>query len=190
MTDYKAQARALIVRAGIAAFSERGYRNTTMERIARDVGVTKADLYHYFPSKAALLRDIAATFRGAFLASLSEAFRRADSTEALAKLIMRALEREKLATRLWFDVIAESFVDPEAEELLRTQNRQYWEAVRAAVARLPKLARGTGGNRSADDRAEAVVLLIQGALLNIQVGASLREIRRALQEGLRAILGP
>ncbi len=190
MTDYKAQARALILRAGIAAFSERGYRNTTMERIAKDVGVTKADLYHYFPSKAALLRDIAAGFRGAFIASLSEAFRRADSTETLAKLIMRVLEREKPATRLWFDVIAESFVDYEAEELLRAQNREYWGAVRAAVAKLPRLARGAGGNGSADDRAMAVMLLIQGALLNIQMGAPLKETQRALQEGLRAVLGP
>lgn len=190
MTDYKAQARALIVRSAIAAFSERGYRNTTMDRIARDVGVTKADLYHYFPSKAALLREIAATFRGAFLASLADAFRRADSTEALAKLIMRALEREKPAARLWLDVIVESFVDPEAEDLLRTQNREYWQAVRTAAGKLPRSSRATGDGRPVDDGAMAVVLLIQGALLNLQMGASPKEIRRALQEGLRATLGP
>lgn len=39
-------------------FREDGYRATTLERIASELGVTRAAIYHWFPSKEALLCEI------------------------------------------------------------------------------------------------------------------------------------
>lgn len=188
IADYKGKAKALIVQAGITAFSKRGYQDTTMEQIAKDVGVTKGDLYHYFPSKAALLREIATTFRDAFLESLVEGFEKVDSAEALTNVIMRTLDRETLATQLWFDLMAESSNDPETERLMRMQNREYLKAVRTALARLQKSPRAIGAHAPSDDVPMAIMFLLQGALTNLRLGTSRKEIRGALLEGIRSIL--
>lgn len=41
-------------------FAERGYAGTSMSRLAGKVGVRKASLYNYYPSKEALLQDLVA----------------------------------------------------------------------------------------------------------------------------------
>jgi AcrR family transcriptional regulator len=47
-----------IYRVAIALFLERGYDNTPLSLIARELGLTKAGLYHHFASKEQLLFDI------------------------------------------------------------------------------------------------------------------------------------
>jgi AcrR family transcriptional regulator len=49
------QARSKILTAAVALFSERGYDSTSLAVIAEAVGMTKAHVYHYFPTKAAIL---------------------------------------------------------------------------------------------------------------------------------------
>jgi AcrR family transcriptional regulator len=50
--------RQQIVDAAAGLFDRAGYPNTSMEDIAAEVGVAKPTLYHYFPSKDALLLEI------------------------------------------------------------------------------------------------------------------------------------
>jgi AcrR family transcriptional regulator len=47
--------RAQILRAALQAFRERGYHATTLDHIAKHLGVRKTALYHYFPDKDAIL---------------------------------------------------------------------------------------------------------------------------------------
>ncbi len=47
--------RAEILRAALTAFRDKGYHATTLEDIARYLGVRKQALYHYFPDKEAIL---------------------------------------------------------------------------------------------------------------------------------------
>ena len=47
-----------IVQTAANLFDAAGYTSTTMEEIARTVGVAKATLYHYFPSKDDILFEI------------------------------------------------------------------------------------------------------------------------------------
>lgn len=47
--------RALLREAG-QAFSRHGFHATTLDDLARNLGVTKAALYHYYPNKSALLK--------------------------------------------------------------------------------------------------------------------------------------
>ena len=59
----------MICDAAAALFAEKGFDNTSLQDVAAAVGVTKAGLYHYFPTKHALfeaivldtLRDLHAT---------------------------------------------------------------------------------------------------------------------------------
>lgn len=54
--------KAEIVLTAAHLFDEAGYTNTTMEDIARAVGIAKPTLYHYFPSKDEILFDIHGEF--------------------------------------------------------------------------------------------------------------------------------
>jgi len=48
--------REALLREAAAAFNRQGYHATSLDDIARNLGVTKAALYHYFPNKTALLQ--------------------------------------------------------------------------------------------------------------------------------------
>ena len=50
--------RQQIITRAAGLFDKSGYSNTTMDDIARDVGVAKPTLYHYFPSKDDILHAI------------------------------------------------------------------------------------------------------------------------------------
>lgn len=50
--------RQQIVTLAAGLFDKTGYSNTTMDDIAREVGVAKPTLYHYFPSKDDILHAI------------------------------------------------------------------------------------------------------------------------------------
>ena len=50
--------RQQIVSLAAGLFDQGGYSNTTMDDIAREVGVAKPTLYHYFPSKDDILHAI------------------------------------------------------------------------------------------------------------------------------------
>jgi AcrR family transcriptional regulator len=47
-----------LLREAMALFARRGYAGTSMSEIAQRVGVRKASLYNYYPSKADLLMDL------------------------------------------------------------------------------------------------------------------------------------
>jgi TetR/AcrR family transcriptional regulator len=47
--------RAALIREAAAAFNRQGFHATSLDDIAKSLGVSKAALYHYFPNKNALL---------------------------------------------------------------------------------------------------------------------------------------
>ena len=54
----KLDTRPRILRAAAAIFREKGFNGASMQELAAAVGLTKSTLYHHFPSKQALLREI------------------------------------------------------------------------------------------------------------------------------------
>src|SRR4051794_35760219 len=44
------ETREALIRAGVAALSEKGFSATGLDEILRSVGVPKGSFYHYFPS--------------------------------------------------------------------------------------------------------------------------------------------
>jgi len=47
--------REALLRAAVSAFNKHGFHQTSLDEIAQKLGVTKAALYYYFPTKNALL---------------------------------------------------------------------------------------------------------------------------------------
>ncbi|HZD12823.1 MAG TPA: TetR/AcrR family transcriptional regulator, partial [Candidatus Binatus sp.] len=56
--EYKEEARNRIVSIASQVFTEKGYRQSTMEDVAKKMGVSKGALYLYFASKEELFEAI------------------------------------------------------------------------------------------------------------------------------------
>ncbi len=187
VADYKNQAKKIIVQAGLNAFLKSGYRNTTMAEIAKKVGVTKGDLYHYFPSKVALLREIGLTVRHNAVQPLTKDFDKTKPAEILLNVFELALNDDPGA-KLFFDLLAESSGDPEMQDAIKLQNYEYFKAVKMVLDLLPKSSWSNSVSSTSDDLALSIVFLYFGAGVYAKLGAPRNEIQRALREGLKSIL--
>jgi AcrR family transcriptional regulator len=78
-------ARQVLLRNGIAG--------TTLEAVAREVGVTKTALYYYFPSKEALLFELVyGVLRSQAVAVSDEVERSADGADALRAILTASVK--------------------------------------------------------------------------------------------------
>ena len=57
-SDRCIQRKREILDAALSCFADEGYFQTTNRKIARKAGITEGLIYHYFPSKKALLQEI------------------------------------------------------------------------------------------------------------------------------------
>src|SRR5215831_8127078 len=71
--------RQQILREGLSLFSEHGVEGASLRELARRVGITQPSLYHYFPSKEALVEAI-------FAWKAEEAAARRNAASAQAKI--------------------------------------------------------------------------------------------------------
>lgn len=91
----KADVRAAILEAAFRLFSERGYSETTLPQIAREAGISSANVYVYFRGKL----DILFTLYGPWLEA------QLDRIEAaLARIDDPARRIERLLLALWRDL--------------------------------------------------------------------------------------
>src|SRR5205809_7967097 len=67
-----AEHRGRLLRAATRSFLRHGYRSS-VDDIARRAGVAKQTLYHHFPSKDALFREVASGLAGRILVRLEGA---------------------------------------------------------------------------------------------------------------------
>jgi AcrR family transcriptional regulator len=73
--EYKELVRTRILESAHRVFSEKGYREATMDEIAEGVGLSKPALYRYYPSKEELFREIFRLFNQATAKALRESFK-------------------------------------------------------------------------------------------------------------------
>ncbi len=69
--DHEEKRRA-ILRTAASVFAEHGYDATSMRDLATACGVSKALIYHYYPSKEVLLSDVIGDHLDALLVALGE----------------------------------------------------------------------------------------------------------------------
>jgi TetR/AcrR family transcriptional regulator len=85
--------REALLRAAIPAFNRRGFHQTSLDEIARKVGVTKAALYYYFPNKNALLAACLERAQSIAWQSLEQALRDGrNGREKITLMLRRYLE--------------------------------------------------------------------------------------------------
>jgi AcrR family transcriptional regulator len=114
--EYKQLARQRILEAAMRVFSEKGYRESTMDDVAEVLGVSKAALYRYFESKEELFRAIIEMIGDAAKQSIRASFkgRRFDPADFFTTIGQRIW-----SPRLFLNALSESFRDPALRGLLR-----------------------------------------------------------------------
>ena len=88
----KLETKKRIINAAFELFSEKSYHDVSMEEIARNAGISKGGLFHYFPSKYELARAVLFTLLDEWLENLSSQLEGLSGEEKLRTLIDAAFE--------------------------------------------------------------------------------------------------
>src|SRR5947209_1038167 len=94
--EYKEEAKTRILSAANRVFGEKGYRQATMDDVAKKLGVSKGAIYLYFASKEELFEEICRTEPLAFKEILYTTF--SENREPLER--WRILRQDAQALRL------------------------------------------------------------------------------------------
>jgi AcrR family transcriptional regulator len=132
--------RAMLVEKALEVFGDRGFRGTTIKRIAERAGLAPGSVYTYFKDKKALFRSTLEEGWDAFLASLDEM---AGSHEPFARTLGQLLDTgfAELAKRLplvrgiIFEPGRGDFMRGKIDELCRRIERIFVAARRQGVLR-------------------------------------------------------
>lgn len=153
-TRRREQSREEILAAARRLILERGLKGLTLEEVAAAVGLTKAALYYYFPSKDALLEDLSLRSLQAQAQRLHDAVEgTSDGPQALRSLIaetirMHAREMDDFRLSYLHPQLAPDAVRVGPEQLARV--RPLNELSFAGAAK--RLAAGPRGRARVDPR--------------------------------------
>ena len=144
--------RAALRRGAAAYFARLGYDRASMTGAARECGVSKALIYHYYDTKEALLFDILNTHLSALVDVVETA--RPSGVSGLIRAILSAYENADVEHKLQLEALAT--LPPELQEPLVELQRRLVSVMSGAIsAQRPDL---TG------DRLRAVTMSVFGIL--------------------------
>jgi AcrR family transcriptional regulator len=183
---YKAQARERILVAAHEVFHRSGFRGTTMDDIAREVGVSKGALYLYFPTKNDLLGAMQRQFRRQILEKWERLLDRGDIAEGIASSLDE-LFRGDVAPDIYYEMSAAAAADPGLRRILADDYRQDRKVMEQFLRRLQQRGRIPKG-RDAATLAEVILMLIRGMFLQLMMKGTLLDARKQLVRSLRFVL--
>jgi AcrR family transcriptional regulator len=119
VTEKGGETRRRILETARVAFTQNGYRSTSMNDLIAAAGVTKGGFYFHFPSKAdvgiEVVRSEQARLRGEVLAVAAEHERACDQIVAMVRALLPAIETLKTTMgleRLCADLRTDGVDDP------------------------------------------------------------------------------
>lgn len=183
--------RRRIRQAARRAFSRLGLEGTGLQHVAREAKLGRSSLYHYYPDKAALVRDLADELLDEETALFMQAFQSGggalDRIERLTTAIVELFDRSASTGRLMLQIWAN---DPDRFQSLL-------ETLRGGLAQLVVEGQEHGDidkKLRPESAATLVIALMDGVLVQgfidprlfeqkAQLGDALRSaVRRILQE--------
>jgi AcrR family transcriptional regulator len=184
---YKEDAKKRIIQEALAEFKEKGYFQSTVDGIAKRLGVSHGTIYQYFSSKEDLF---AAVFSGG-----PENLRSMIWGKSIEDLIENPDEVfAKMATRanalLFVEFLAEASRNPDFQKIARENIKQFNVVIQDMIK--PK----KGSKQSKEDverfnnTAIALGLLYNGMLLWLAAGFPEADVRNTWADLLKLFLRP
>ena len=91
--------REAILQAALAAFSQNGFRGTTLDQIAELAGLSKPNLLYYFASKDAIHKTLLSAQMGTWLAPLAALDPDGEPVEEIVGYVLKKLEMARRMPR-------------------------------------------------------------------------------------------
>ncbi len=105
---YKEEAKKRILESALRVFSEKGYRQSTMDDVAKAVGVSKGAIYIYFKSKEDLFGELCRANPADLSRELRSAFNGVDPIEGSKRFFEGSIETAVETAGFYFDSVAEA----------------------------------------------------------------------------------
>lgn len=121
---YKETARSQIIGAALEVFSSKGYFRSTMDDIAKKLGVSKGALYLYFKSKEDLLKEIQASSRENVRLQLREAFEHQDPVKGAGVFFDRVFQGLAPNLNGVYDTFSLAVHDEKLRKILRDDHEK------------------------------------------------------------------
>jgi AcrR family transcriptional regulator len=150
-------AQTRIIEAALGLFAEHGISGTSLQMIADAIGVTKAAVYHQYPTKDEIVLAVA----GVVLAGLEAAVSVAESERSrarardvlVARMVDLAVEQRGLASVLQRDPVMLRFLDEHA-------------AFRRVMVRVNRVLMGGASDPAARVQAATIAAFVAGAVIH------------------------
>ncbi len=185
--EYKKEARSRIIEVALKVFSENGYHQTTMDDIARKLGVSKGALYLYFGSKEELFKGCYETAPLAFSEILRSSFREDANPLMMAGDFFDRMQKQFASSPgLSYEIFAEALRNPTLKKILK---ENYDEYVRILTRFLEELKAKGAIPETMETRllAKALIALWNGMETILTVGYPPSDVKRAWLEALKAM---
>jgi len=185
--EYKEEAKTRILSAANRVFGERGYRQATMDDVAKKLGVSKGAIYLYFASKEELFEEICRTEPLAFKEILYTTFsENRKPLESAGEFFDKMLKRYGSNSGLSFEIFSEASHNPALRRVLKKTQDEY------AATLMSYLEEGRKRgfiDRDLDLRSitYAMIALWNGIETIVVTGLPVEDARRAWLEGFKAI---
>jgi AcrR family transcriptional regulator len=185
--EYKEEARARILRAANQVFGEKGYRQATMDDVAKKLGVSKGALYLYFASKEELFEAICRSeplaFREILYSSFSENKQPLDSAGIFFDNMLKRYGSE---SGLTFEIFSEASHNATLRKILKKTQDDYAKTILNYLEEGQK--RGfIHKELDLEPLTYALIGLWNGMETLIAMGLPVADAKRAWLEGFKAI---
>jgi AcrR family transcriptional regulator len=187
LPEYRAQARTRIVAAAREVFVKKGLGNSSMEDIARAIGVSKGALYLYFPNRLALIKAVQELARNEFRSDFDAMLEVEDIAESFAQFVEEKIPQHSEAD-VWHTLMVEASHDPGFRQVMYEDQVEDLKVLEQFLRDAQKKGR-LKGLRDPHTTAFALMLLFQGVAFGSAVGRQTTSDRRTFVKAIKLLLG-
>lgn len=178
--DASAAARDRILLSAQRLFYQQGIRATGVDKVIAEAGVTKVTFYRHFPAKNALIIAFLQLRHQRWMSAFSAALaQKNDLNEALPATLLSWFNDADYRGCAFINTAAELGNSlPEASAIIRQHKQDMAQAI--AVKLAPEQQWKTA----------QIVLLVEGAIVQVQIGERAETIVQVLEQALVQLLAP
>ena len=180
VAGYKEEAKSRIIEAALDVFTKQGFDRSTMDEVAHRVGVSKAALYRYFPSKDSLLEAVFIATQRRLQDFLSESFEGKSLEDGVGKLFDRLDRTYGQSYDLILEWFAQAYRDVRIRKLMKADGERDIETVAAFL----RDQRRKGRLRSRENPrmlAQLFETAFTGAWVRIAMGHDRQSVVRSIE---------
>ena len=186
--EYREAAKTKIIDAARTVFAKQGYHDSTMDDVAKEVGVSKGALYSYFKSKEDILKEISLQGHQTLRTILRESGKTHNLEEALEKVYTMITEKYRGNLHTHFEIISIASHDPKIRKIIMEDYQKDIDTVTAFVEEKMKQA-AVRTDVDARTLAELFTALYMGTLARLVMGFPEREVHDNWIKSMLLILG-